>query len=369
MFNNYRRTTAVDFGDHHHRTGSGSLYHLAPLAPYFNTQVTGRDMEHGVFLQAVTADDFAFQRHALGALESGGHRWLRFFHHFLFRLFLLFLGLFRLAFRFGLLGGSQLLLAFLFQLLDQRKHGLLVPFEFFQGAALHGLVVLQRKEHFLLPAHLGHQALFFGILLVAQLGKLLQVANLLLFLFVAFPHEPEQGVHLFLVLIKQMMDPVNLPLRVPLLGQQTVQDFGFAAPAFFVQGPDAFTHDFLAFPDLPVQRIQVSGKLPHRPLHQDFALGKFLDVGPGLVQVLVQKGDGVEHALFFSFQQGQFLAFLGQVRLQFLEGRALFLNLGIGLFRRSEREPYQKTQDDGKNPHLIPAQNSSPSRTCEPSCS
>ena len=220
-----------------------------------------------------------------------------------------------------------------------------------------------------MPAHLGHQALFFGILLVAQLGKLLQVANLLLFLFVAFPHEPKQGVHLFLVLVKQMMNPVNLPLRVPLLGQQAVQDFGFTAPAFFVQGPDAFTHDFLAFPDLPVQRIQVSGKLPHRPLHQDFALGKFLDVGPGLVQVLVQKGDGVEHAFFFGFQQGQFLAFLGQVRLQFLEGRALFLDLGIGLFRRSEREPHQKTQDDGKNPHLIPAQNSSPSRTCAPSCS
>ena len=175
MLNNDRGTSTVNFGDHHHRSCRGRPHGVATLSANFNTQVTRHDMQHRAFLQAVIADDFALQRHALRPLDRFRHNDFRFFDRLRRRLGILLLALLRLFRLFASLAGSlfllrlfDFLLAAFFQLLDESKHRLLVLLKLLECAALHVLVMLQAHEHLFLATHLRNKSLFFCRLLGAQ---------------------------------------------------------------------------------------------------------------------------------------------------------------------------------------------------------
>ena len=166
-----------------------------------------------MFLQAVLAYDFAFQRHALGPLDRRGDHRLRLRDFFLFLLALGFL----LLFGFRLLGRGNFFLALFLEFLNQGKHDLLVTFELFQRAPLHRLVVLEAHEHLLLPAHLAYKAFLFGSLPAAQLGKVHQVGSLLLAHLVAFLDHARERFHLFAVLVQYAVYPIGLAVGIVFL--------------------------------------------------------------------------------------------------------------------------------------------------------
>ena len=88
-------------------------------------------------------------------------------------------------------------------------------------------------------------------------------------------------------------------------------------------------------------------QLVQRPLNKHLIFREFRDVGAGLVQVLVQQRNCVEHALLLVFELGNFLALFGEVRFQFLEGGLLFLDLGVRLLGGSHGYAHKQAQHQG----------------------
>ena len=223
-----------------------------------------------MFLQAVVADDLAFERHALRALDRTCNRLLRLLHDLLlfFLLFLLLLaGGFRLALFFGLACGLDFLLALFLELLDKFLHHLLVAFEFLQRPLLHRLVVLERKEHLFLATHLVHQSLLLARLLCAQAVQFRKVFLFAAFLLVALLHHRGESFHLYAVLVQHVVHPVGLAFGVPLLRKQLIQDLCIAVAPVHVKLADSLLHRLLAHGNLLVKRVDIARKLFHGLLH------------------------------------------------------------------------------------------------------
>ena len=109
-----------------------------------------------------------------------------------------------------------------------------------------------------------------------------------------------------------------------------------------IQTTNSFPHGALSVFDFRVQGINIQHKLLYGPLQHILVARKFRQVRPCAVQVLVQKRNCVQYALFFGFENGQFLALFCQVHFQFFESVLLFVNLRIRLFRGSQSRTHGK---------------------------
>ena len=347
VLDNHGRASPVNFCDHHDSPCRSGTYGGPALAANLYAQVARGDMQYRMFLQAIVAYDFAFQRHALRPLDRARDSLLGLFHDLLF--FLLFL--LRLPGGLGLLRFLDFLLALRFQLRDKGLHHLLVAFEFLQCALLHRLVVLEVQEHALLVAHLAYKPLLFPRLLFAQAVQFHQVLFRLALFLVAFRNHRRQDFHLHSVLVQHVVHPVRLPPRVTFAGKQPVQDFRLAVAAVYIQLAHAHLHSFLTHVDFLVKGIYIPLELFHRLLHEFLVFRKFGDVDARLVQVLVQKRNRIQHALLFCFQEHEFLAFFRKVGLKLFEGVALLLDLGVSLFRGSTRKAYKQAEKNDQQTH------------------
>ena len=137
-------------------------------------------------------------------------------------------------------------LAALLKFLEERKHSLLVAFEFLERHALHSLVVLEGIQHSSLTVHLRYKTAFFDRLAGAESRKLGQVFLLRLLFLRAFGNELAERFHVFAVTVQQVVHPVNFAFRVPVLCQKFKENFGIVTAAVYIQITDTLSHGAFA---------------------------------------------------------------------------------------------------------------------------